>query len=29
VLEGLERWLDSAGVADVREIIGCALPLPA
>ena len=29
VLEGLERWLDSAGVADVREIIGCALPVPA
>jgi dihydroorotate dehydrogenase (NAD+) catalytic subunit len=29
VLEGLERWLESAEVADVREIIGCALPLPA
>lgn len=29
VLEGLEAWLDDAGVVDVHEIIGCALPLQA
>lgn len=26
VLEGLERWLEAAGVCDVNEIIGCARP---
>lgn len=26
ILEGLERWLGERGIADVREIIGCALP---
>ena len=26
VLEGLEAWLEEHGVADVREIIGCAQP---
>ena len=26
VLEGLEQWLGEAGVTDIREIIGCALP---
>lgn len=29
ILEGLERWLGERGIADVREIIGCALPQPA
>lgn len=28
VLEGLEAWCEREGVADVREIIGCALPQP-
>ncbi|MDZ7726731.1 MAG: dihydroorotate dehydrogenase [Dehalococcoidia bacterium] len=29
VIEELEAWMDAHGVADVREIIGCARPLPA
>lgn len=28
VIEELEAWLEAHGVADVREIIGCALPAP-
>jgi dihydroorotate dehydrogenase (NAD+) catalytic subunit len=29
VMEGLELWMETNAVADVREIIGCAQPLPA
>lgn len=29
VLEGMERWLVENGVADVNDIVGCALPVPA
>ena len=28
VIEELEAWLEAHGVADVRDIIGCALPAP-
>jgi len=28
VIEGLESWLTANGVADVREIVGCAAPSP-